>query len=67
MVLNLHSFKCTIGLHGPELHDTVIVTLSAWLNTGVGRSEALKKVVCLACWIYTGTLWQKELLSEFLV
>ena len=33
-------------------------------NTGVLRSEDLKKVVCLACWIYTGTLWQKELLSE---
>ena len=23
-----------------------------------------EKVTCLACWIYTGTLWHKELLSE---
>ena len=44
--------------------DAVMVTLSEWHNTGVLRSEDLKKVVCLACWIYTGTLWQKELLWE---
>ena len=50
----------------PSCIGTVIVILSDWCGISVVRSENLKKkkVTCPACWIYTGTLWRKELLSE---
>ena len=51
-------------LHGPKLHWYCNYDLE-WLMwhwcCAEGKSE---KVTCLACLIYTGKLWRKELLSE---
>ena len=58
MVINGIEWYSTV-LYSSDLPYNVIVILSDWHNTCVVCSESLKKVVCLACWILTGTLWHK--------
>ena len=62
-VLNVIALYCMV-LHGPKLHWYCNYDLE-WLMWHWCCAEwKSEKVTCLACWIYTGTLWHKELLSE---
>ena len=62
-VLNVIALYCMV-LHGPKLHWYCNYDLE-WLMWHWCCAEwKSEKVTCPACWIYTGTLWHKELLSE---
>ena len=59
MVLHYIAWYCMVQLHWYCNYDL------EWLMWHWCCAEwKSEKVTCLACWIYTGTLWHKELLSE---